>query len=97
MSVLRTNFLTASPVDYTARASHPGMAHFANSGPQGKTCRACAHWDSRADDRGVRAKPARCTKFFALTRTLGAKVPGGAGACRYFSQAAAVPERFAKK
>lgn len=33
--------LTASPVDAFARASYPGMAHFAGTGPRGKTCREC--------------------------------------------------------
>jgi hypothetical protein len=95
--------LTAAPVDTLARASFPGMAHFAATGPHGKTCRECAFFahgphDYRAKNgkhRGL-IEPATCKKYQQITLRAGAKVPDDAAACKYFDQNEAPPLRFAK-
>lgn len=101
MTILKeTNYLTAGPCDRMARASFAGMAHFAGSGPETKTCRECAFWAHNNNYYSKRGKhhglirPARCRKYRALTNTDGGQVPGDAAACRHFEQAQVVPERF---
>jgi len=84
MTVLKTDHLTRSPIDYAARISYPGMAHFAGTGPDGKYCRDCIHWDRRPDDRTIVAKPAPCKKYSKMMRGIGKNVPGSAFACKYF-------------
>jgi hypothetical protein len=95
--------LTEAPIDRFARASHPGMAHFAGTGPQGKTCRECVFWahgphDYRAKNGKYRGliEPAKCNKYQQITTQAGAKVPDEAMSCRYFEQNEAPPLRFAK-
>jgi hypothetical protein len=95
--------LTSGPCDRMARATHPGMAHFAGTGPQFKTCRDCAHWDHGPQDYhpkrgkfGGLIKPAPCRKYRAVANINGDKVPDDAAACKHFSPAAIVPERFAR-
>ena len=95
--------LTPSPIDVLARASHPGMAHFAGTGPQLRTCRECIFWEH--DPHDYRAKtgkhrgliePALCRKYRQITLQVGAKVPDDAAACRYFEENSAIPARFDK-
>jgi hypothetical protein len=102
MTILKeqSDFLTAAPFDRVARATYPGMAHFAGSGPPQKTCRECSFWDHGHHDyraagkqRGL-IKPARCRKFRALMNAVGAKIPDDAAACRHFDQADPVPAQF---
>lgn len=95
--------LTASPIDAFARASHPGMAHFAGTGPHLKTCRECIFWEHGVHDyraktgkyRGL-IEPATCRKYRAITLQIGAKVPDDAAACRYFEENSSIPPRFDK-
>ena len=95
--------LTASPVDAFARASYPGMAHFAGTGPHGKTCRECLFFnhgphDYRAKNgkhRGL-IEPATCGKYRAITLNVGAKIPDDAQACKYFDENPEAPARYAK-
>lgn len=95
--------LTASPIDTFARASHPGMAHFAGTGPRGKTCRECLFFnhgphDYRAKNgkhRGL-IEPSTCGKYRAITMSLGAKIPDDAQACKYFDENPTPPLRFEK-
>ena len=65
--------------------THPGMAHWAGTGPEGKTCRECADycWGGRyLASSGKHAKgeliPAKCRKG------TGGKFPHFARACKYF-------------
>ncbi|WP_315749581.1 MULTISPECIES: hypothetical protein [unclassified Bradyrhizobium] len=96
-----SDYLTAAPPDQIARATHPGMAHFAGSGPALKTCRDCRFWEhdhdyySRRSKHHGRIRPARCRKFRQLTNEVGAPIPDDAAACRHFEEADAVPARFA--
>jgi len=72
-------------------ASHPGMAHWAPSGPLGETCKQCAFYGYHRKYRDkfgdtIRSKFRRnaCRKFFELTNKHGPDVPENAEACRYF-------------
>lgn len=95
--------LTAGPVDTLARASYPGMAHFAGTGPHGSTCRECIFWEHGPHDyrakngkhRGL-IEPARCRKYRAITLHQGDKIPDEAAACKYFDRNETAPARFAK-
>jgi hypothetical protein len=102
MTILKqqSDFFTAAPFDRVARATYPGMAHFAGSGPPQKTCRECAFFDHAKNDyyasgkhRG-RIKPAKCRKYRALMSVVGARIPHDAAACRHFNQADPAPEQF---
>jgi hypothetical protein len=68
--------------------SYCGMAHFAGTGPEGATCRQCAHWSSESGhykrDDGV-LKPRRCRRFASLNGgSAGDGVPHFALACRHY-------------
>jgi hypothetical protein len=95
--------LTAGPVDQQARATYPGMAHFAGTGPHLATCRECLFWEHGTHDyrakngkwRGL-IEPAACRKFRTFTGQRGDKIPDDAAACKYFDRNEPAPERFVK-
>jgi hypothetical protein len=72
------------------RATKPGQAHWAGTGPSGKTCGDCAHlgyWKQRHNASGDLVKNERtngCQRYFQLTGVHGPVVPATAGACRHF-------------
>jgi hypothetical protein len=75
------------------RATKPGQAHWANSGPPGETCGRCDHlgfWqpvrNGAGDSVGGRHRAGCCGKFFQLTGRHGAVIPPGTGACRHFEE-----------
>lgn len=79
------------------------MAHFAGTGPQGKTCRECVFWkhtqyDYRAKNGkyGGQIKPAVCGRYRQMTGAEGSKVPDDARACKYFEQIEVAPARYQK-
>lgn len=75
------------------RRTVPGMAHFAGSGPDGKTCRQCEHWSfsdyyAKASLSGRLLKPGPCAKWKRLMQTsVNKPVPHNTAACRFFEQA----------
>lgn len=79
--------------------TYGGMAHFAGTGPDGRTCRECAGWrrnaakfarDEIKDGGGL--LPRRCRTFRKPMGGLdGAVVPHMASACRHFCEAANPP------
>lgn len=81
--------------------TYPGMAHFAESGPTGKTCRECQAWTGCGGDRGYYAKkgrhggalkPRACARYREMMMgNTGPGVPHDARACKYFEQIDAVP------
>ena len=85
--------LTRDELSQPAAQTYVGMAHFAGTGPGGKTCRECRHWapasgltkHSYGANRELKAH--RCLKRSALMRA-GLKdvplVPSRAAACKYF-------------
>lgn len=97
-----SDHLTSAPHDAMARATHPGMAHFAGSGPKGKSCRECIFWAHKTHDyrskggkyRGL-IEPATCNKYRQLARNEGSKIPDDAASCKYFEQNDPVPPRYA--
>lgn len=76
-----------------------GMAHFAGTGPGGRTCRQCESWCRGAKkfrrdkvSEGGGLHPRRCRSFSRLMQGLdGAGVPHDARACRHFVEASAPP------
>ncbi len=82
------------------RKTWPGMAHFAGTGPEFKTCRECSEWtgcglqDGYYATNGVHGgaiKPRACEKYRTLMSGIGEAVPGNAAACKYFDQAVSPP------
>src|SRR5262245_1049479 len=78
-------------LEHQIRTSYSGMAHFANSGPLGRTCAQCAHlgyYQQRRDAAGnltnATFRRGGCQKFFELTGKHGPAVPPSACACKYF-------------
>jgi hypothetical protein len=88
MTVLKTNHLTAAPIDGAARESFAGMAHFAGTGPQFTKCRHCSHFESEPPPKKKAKpgppKPATCRKYREITGNTGAKVPAEAASCKYY-------------
>jgi hypothetical protein len=79
-------------------AAVPGMAHFAGSGPPGKTCKDCKHrgyrrrslkehWDAvtgEAFDKFYRW--AGCAMYRKLTGRHGKPIEGDNRSCKYFEE-----------
>jgi hypothetical protein len=89
-------------LDAAARVTFPGQAHFACTGPQGRTCRECLNWQHGAWDYHSKIgkhhgliKPATCAKYQMITQKVGAKIPDDAGACKYFEFNKETPKRYA--
>ena len=72
------------------RATRPGQAHWAGSGPPGTTCGECAHlgyFRKHQNGSGDTVRTHRvggCAKFHELTQKHGPAVAKGAPACKYF-------------
>ena len=67
-----------------ADATVPGMAHWAGSGPPGKTCRTCKYFGNRRDFGG-KVRLRRCSKYTALTQKIGPEpIPAVTAACRHY-------------
>jgi hypothetical protein len=84
------------------RETPAGMAHWAGSGPDGRTCRECAAFDhqksyyAKKGLGGGLLKPAKCRKFATMTGQSGGRIPFETRACKYFDLAEAVPPVVAK-
>jgi hypothetical protein len=84
MSVCNTNLANT---DKTHAWSEPGMAHFAGTGPKGKTCGGCKFWTHRT------ANFYGCDKYKELMRgKAGKPIRGSLPACKYFEQKPQPPE-----
>ena len=70
-------------LEQQVRRTPAGMAHWANTGPVGATCKQCAHHGDIAGDDG-RSRRNRCSKYRALTSNIGGVVPSDTPACRHF-------------
>jgi hypothetical protein len=91
--IARTPHLTrgfSDVLEHQIQTTHPGQAHFANTGPFGATCAECIFLGY---DRQIRNKNgdilttihrAGCKKFYQLTGNHAPRVP--AAACRYFQR-----------
>ena len=75
------------------RVTHPGMAHWANSGPLGATCGDCVflgYWRQYRNSSGDvidTRKQQGCAKYRQLTGIHGPAVPPSTAACRHFERA----------
>lgn len=73
------------------RETPPGMAHWAGTGPSGKSCRECGHWKTRgryasAANRHAAGelKPSPCGKYESLMQQKGPPIEHWRRACRHF-------------
>jgi hypothetical protein len=96
--VISEHLTKPNPVLASQIAATPsGMAHWAGSGPDLKTCRECVFFDhgnsyySKTGMRGGGLKPAKCKKYRAMTQQNGGNIPHETRACKYFEQSDKVP------
>lgn len=72
------------------KETHAGMAFWAGTGPDGKTCRECAHWNSGGylSSCGL-LRDSPCEKYARMMNCVaGPLVPHYAKACKYFEPCA---------
>lgn len=87
----------APELESQMRQTAEGMAHWAATGPERTTCRQCSHWNhegyySAGKKIGGNAlKPGVCSKYAALTRRKGKKIPHATPSCKYFEQSDRAP------
>jgi len=83
MPVLDVNL---TDLDTHQKQSEPGMAHFAGTGPRGKTCGNCVFWGyKRETGRFKSMKPVEaCQKYFNLTGKHGPTIKAALLSCKYF-------------
>ncbi|MTH96664.1 hypothetical protein [Roseibium sp. RKSG952] len=86
MHLTKADIGTAGDADQT----FAGMAHFAGTGPAGKVCGTCRHFQvnnnktcSRMPDSRL-GKPAVCLKARKLMGGATARIPSRAAACKYY-------------
>lgn len=75
-------------VGHQQNQTHSGQAHWAYTGPEGKTCRECRSWSCspiyRRDEFGA-LKPRQCRKYRGLMGGVSGKgIPHDAISCKYF-------------
>jgi len=68
------------------RRTHAGMAHWAGTGPRGKTCRECKFWEFDGYlVSTAQLKSTTCGKYAAMMGGHdGPRVPHHAPSCKYF-------------
>jgi hypothetical protein len=100
--------LTQDAFGHLALSTYEGMAHFAGTGPAGKTCRMCKFWcppagarthlyGSQSSKNGTRLKSHSCLKHRQLGGTSKEGVPPETSACKYFESAPNPPPLFAPR
>lgn len=83
------------------RRTVAGMAHWAGTGPQGKTCRQCVHWTGgkyrygphSGNHQPYELKPGKCGQYKRLTgrQVKAEKIAHSTRACRHFAENANPP------
>jgi hypothetical protein len=87
--------------DKRRKLTHPGQANWALPSTD-RVCRQCVHWDDAGgrqigrDGHGI-LKPRACTKYAAMMRARGARVPHDAKACRFFEENPEAPAAQEKR
>ena len=76
--------------------THPGQAHWAGMGPEGRTCRECSFWKAaghyaNSGKHPRQLKDARCNKFRQLRKKNGPPVPFHAPSCSFFDESPSPP------
>lgn len=99
--------VTDPAMETKRQQTYPGMAHFARSGPEGRTCRQCQSWTGCGGETGYYAKkgmyggmvkPRSCSTYRDLMQgEVGPGVPHTAMACKYFSKNETPPTITAKQ
>jgi hypothetical protein len=64
--------------------SVPGMAHFAGTGPNGKTCGQCEFWGYQVNTHKGLKFQFRCKKYNELMKKDGGIIPGLTLSCKYW-------------
>ena len=84
-------------IAYTHDQAKPGMAHFAGTGPNNKTCKDCKHRGYEREAAGGRVyRYYGCGKYREIMGKIGAEVDSNYAACRYFEQRDKPPPKPAK-
>lgn len=73
------------------RKTPDGMAHWAGTGPKGRSCRECIHYDADKRYRTGMLRPGRCKKYGAMMRRKGPTFPHETQACKHFEANPAPP------
>lgn len=77
-----------------------GCAHWAGSGPKGKTCRECEFWTGgkeryatakTGDHMAHELKPGQCAKYKQLKGRYDGRIPHRTPACKHFNAADSAP------
>lgn len=85
---LRINLNLTDPDGSKAQAikTHPGMAHFAGSGPAWKACKACRHF-KKNDGSSTKGTCREWKRMMPKQKAIA--FPQDAAACKYFQAEAA--------
>jgi hypothetical protein len=77
---------TGLPYSETERNTWAGMAHFAGTGPPGRTCRECVSWLHTGYSSVGMIRKAACEKYQKMMRDQNSpKFPHYLRACKYFA------------
>ena len=84
MTLLKVHRNLTDPNGLKSKAlrTHAGQAHFAGSGPSGKTCAECASFEPKS--KGVKGE---CRRFRQMMSGRGVAYPCDAAACKYYEAA----------
>lgn len=91
----RSKGLVRTKVDEQLAQTHHGQAHFATTGPEGRTCRECrwwAHLKQKWHPYNGALRDSRCIKFKRLTGRRGKPVPHYAASCSHFQEGEHIPD-----
>ena len=80
----KLTMMHAPEIERAFKATVPGQAHFAGTGPAGAMCHGCEHWGAGGTRPLTMWQKARCAQFKVLTGKAGAPVPGRSSPCRHF-------------
>lgn len=83
-------------LDQIREKTPSGMAFWAGTGPQGRTCRECAHYGfigykSNRGFKGGTLKNGSCLRYAEMTRQSGGKFPFDTPSCKYFEENEKIP------
>lgn len=74
-------------LDKLIRQTPPGMAHWAGTGPSGKTCETCKHFGTLYAENSPRAQTNRCKLYQKLMcGKIGGRISENTPACKYFEK-----------
>jgi hypothetical protein len=79
------------------RNTPSGMAYWAGSGPEGKTCRECRNLGKAQYSTSGMLKATKCDKYTELSYREGKAIPYDSRACKYFIQSENPPSIMATK